>query len=344
MTLEIARSSLRNRLLEGDTAFDLKEQMQTIALIKMWWSLYRAWEEKDTFLKAFKDGRMTVRQGPRISEPDEGLYGSYGGKTSTGGFKAGGTSYPDERYRTGMDSVKERLNPANFSIDGGERLKYKRGLHDLSASLCAPAVPLITKQVRWKFAGEGGKLSKWATIFTPMAQPADHSLFILLRLMAKRLRQAAPEVHRLVREIGLRMTRIKLAAAEDIGAGLSDVSFTGSPKFKYGLKGEGDLDFGRWKNTLDYTSILPKPPESPSPHLKTQGIGSSGPPPPPPPTKDTNTNEIVICYREHAGTRFPLFTAYDGRRFVCLESEASSRWIVNGVIPDRWATTVELQG
>jgi hypothetical protein len=118
MTLEIARSSLRNRLLEGDTAFDLKEQMQTIALIKMWWSLYRAWEEKDTFLKAFKDGRMTVRQGPRISEPDEGLYGSYGGKTSTGGFKAGGTSYPDERYRTGVDSVKERLNPANFSIDG----------------------------------------------------------------------------------------------------------------------------------------------------------------------------------------------------------------------------------
>lgn len=346
MSLEVARDTLTEQLLSG-FAFEPEEHKNTCDLIDRWWFFYKHWEERDTFLDAFKAGRMTVRQGPASQ-----TYGEYQGKDSGIAFAASRGEdralYPGERYRVGIDSIKERMNPANLAtLDGGERLKYKHGLHDLSASLCTPNVPQLSKQVRWK--NEAGKLSEWITIFMPVAEPFDHTLFILLNLKAKRARNASPEIFRKVREMSKQMTRIKLAAPEDIGAGLRDVSTNNIPKFKYGNKGDSELDFSRFKNALDYTSILPKPsapkPPVPMPTPSVSGPGStSGPPPPPPPmqTGATSTNEIVLCYRQHAGDRFPLFTQWDGRYFTCLPGESGSKWIVNGRIPDRWAQTVEL--
>ena len=342
MSLEEARSNLRLKLLDGDTAFEPDQQKDTLDLIDKWWTFYKIWEGKDTFVKAFNEGRMTIRQGP-VSQ----TYGEYNGKSSTGGFLADNVAYPTERYRTGMDSLKERMNPDNLArLDNGERMKYKHGLHDLSASLCTPNIPLITKQVRWK--NEQGKLSDWITIFMPMAQQEDLTLFTLLNLMAKRTRNACPDIFNRVRYISKRMTRMKLAAGEDIGAGLSNQSWNGVPKFKYGLKPDSDLNMNRFKNTLDYKSILPKtttptPTSQPVP-VQTMPSGSIPPPPPPMKKDDTSTNEIVMCYREHQGERFPLFTRFNdkARAFVCLPDETGANYIQNRRIPDKWALTVEV--
>jgi hypothetical protein len=337
MTLEGSRSNLRAKLL-GDSAFEISEQRNTLELITKWWRCYKAWEERDTFLAAFKAGRMTVRQGPRSQ-----LYGAYKGQSSTAGFLAGEVSYENERYRTGVDSIKERMNPGNLAtMEGGERMKYTHGLHDLSASLCTPTIPRITKQVRWK--NEKGKLSDWITIFMPVADPEDHTLFILLNLMTKTSKTAGAEIKETVRYMSKRMTRIKLAAAEDIGAGLTNISTTGGTKFRYGLKKDEELNFARFKNALDYTSILPKPstPAPPPVLTQTHTSGPSAPLPPMPPSKSTSTNEIVLSYREHEGDRFPLFTQWNGKAFACLEGESGSKWILNGEIPDQWPTTVEL--
>lgn len=338
MSLQIARSNLRSKLLT-DTAFEPQEQRDTLELIDKWWFQYKEWEERDTFVGAFKEGRMTIRQGPHSQ-----TYGWYQGRHSGTDFVAEKQVYEKERYRTGVDSIKERLNPDNLAtLETGERMKYTHGLHDLSASLGTPTIPQISKQLRWK--NETGKLSDWVTIFMPLAEPEDHGLFILLNLMAKRLKIASPLVYERVRYMSKRMTRLKLAAAEDIGAGLSNHSVTELPKFKYGVKRESDLDFARFKNTLDYTSILPKattPKPVSQPMPKPTFTSGSIPPPPPPKAADTNTNEIVISYREHKGDRFPVFTQWNGGAFVCLPGEPGSKWFQRERVPDYWQKTVEL--
>jgi hypothetical protein len=347
-------------------AFDENEHKNTLECINVWWWYYKEWEGRDTFLAAFKQGRMTIRQGPALQ-----TYGEYQGKPAEFAFGANrGTEekvpYPQDRYRTGMDSVKERLDPSNFGMDSGERLKYKKGLHDLSGSLCTPVIPLITKQLRWKHA----ELSQFVTIFMPMAEPEDIALFHLLNSMAKVARTARPEIHSRVKELNRQMSRIKLAEAGDIGSGLRDVAPLNSnvPKFRYGFKqtqipdqkGEPTgQDLRRRNNALNYKSILPTPPTPIVPtsntsmsntsmsNTSTSVISTSGAPPPPPPmptTLTSNMNEIVIAYRQHEGTRFPLFTRWQdtAKAFVCLKDEPGSTRIGKGMIPDRWALTVEV--
>ena len=52
---------------------------------------------------------------------------------------------------------------------------------------------------------------------------------------------------------------------------------------------------------------------------------------------------IVVAYREHEGDRFPIFTKFDIHKgFLCHPDEASSRYIVGGVIPNNWERTVEM--
>ncbi|HEY0264982.1 MAG TPA: hypothetical protein VGC07_10715 [Granulicella sp.] len=307
------------------TAFDKKEQKNTLDLVEKWWLSYKAWEERDTFIAAFRQGRMTIRQAP-ASE----TYGEYMGKDGGTAFGARRGDeerkpYPKERYRVGMDSIKDRLKPSNFGMDGGERLKYKHGLHDLSGSLCAPTVPLLSKQVRWKW----GKLSEWITIFMPMAQPEDLELFSLLNSLAKQSQATWPEMYIRVAEMRKQMSRIKLADSVDIGAGLHDVSPPDSdvPKFRYGVKQPLDsnraltgVDLVRSQKALNYTSILPTGPAN------------------------SNTNEIVIAYRQHAGVRFPLFTRWNAEEnaFLCFEDEPSSKTVIDKKIPDAWERTLQV--
>ncbi len=324
MPIEVSRAKLRLRLI-SDKAFNQGEESSTLALINEWWSFYKAWERDDTFLRAFKEGRMTVRQGP-LSQ----TYGDYEKTKGDVAFSArrGDVEkkpYPNERYRTGVDSLKQRLKPSSFGMEHGERLKYKHGLHDLSGSLCTPTIPNITKQLRWKW----GDLEKYITIFMPMAKPPDIEVFHLLNTMAKQARTQQPLIYDRVAELRKRMTRIKLAEKGDIGAGLHDVAPDGAtkPKLRYGMKAVPDqagvptgVDLARHEKALDYTSILPLP------------------------TKKSNMNEIVIAYRHHEGTRFPLFTQWNSewQAFVCLRDEPSSNYIVDGLIPDEWARTIQV--
>lgn len=321
MSLYKSRAVLRLRLLSGE-AFNKGAEAKTLALMEDWWFHYKAWERQDTFLAAFRQGRMTIRQGP-----DSQTYGVYQGRDSGIAFTARrgeveGKAYPAERYRTGVDSVKERLNPSTFGMDQGERLKYKHGLHDLSGSLCTPAIPKITSQVRWKW----GKLASWVTIFMPMAQPEDLATFHLLNSKAKQARAEQPNIYARVADMRRQISRIKLADSVDIGAGLHDVAADGSdPKLRYGRKELGDkgqptgVDLERQKKALDYPSILPTS------------------------AKATNMNEIVIAYRQHEGIRFPLFAKWNKEKnaFECLPDEPSSKTIAGELIPDTWADTVQ---
>ncbi len=358
MSLSFNRASLKYQLL-GGTAFNEDQQATTLRLMNKWWDSYKIWEGHDRFLAAFKEGRMTIRQAPGVAT----TYGEFEGKKSDVNFSVnrgteGKVNYPKERYRVDVGAMRERLNPANFGrMEGGERLKYKRGLHDLSASLCVPSIPLLTKQMRWKPTNVPGKADNWITVFMPMAQPEDMELFSVLNSMAK----LAPQAIRLrVAEMRRRMSRIMFADSVDIGAGLRDNAAPGSdPKFRYGqtspLSHSGNLtgqDLLRAQKALNYPSILPKPPSSlpktplPPPIIPSGVSGSPPPPPSPPggPGNDGNVNEVVVAYREHEGVRFPLFTQYDNMRgcFHCLKDDPSSYSFPEGRIPNHWARTVEV--
>lgn len=347
MDLDTYRAQLKERLNSGN-AFDPSNGEETMRLAELWWQFYKIWEKKDRFKAAFEQGRMTVRQIPipkgMESKPIgeikdyEIQYGNYQGRAGEAAFgiRRGDVekqSYPNERYRVGTAALKERLNPANFGMDKGERLKYATGLHDMSASLCVPNLPKLTDQVRWKYQ----ELAVRVTVFMPLALPADMEVFFLLNASAKAARATFPKGYHRTTEMRRRMTRIKLVDGEDIGAGLSDVSAPNSttPKIRYGMKGElvngrlSGIDATRAQNVFNYTKI-PKT----EPVLVKPKYGA-------PVLVTKSTNEIVISYRQHEGDRFPLFTKYDTRAnaFICHPGEPSSAYIKQ--IPNEWARTIE---
>jgi hypothetical protein len=327
VSLQFFRATLTLKLLmllESKTFSDPGNERDILYYINQWWLHYKAWEGRDRFVTAVREGRMTIRQ----SAPDPFFYGEYQGRQMfPGGFSARhgdveSEKYPNERIRVGFDSLKERLDPSNFGMDKGERLKYKKGLHDLSGSLLTPTIDLVTNQVRWKW----GKLSSWITIFMPMAQPEDLVLFGLLNSMAKEARATQPAIYTRVVEMRKRMTRMKFADSQDFKSGMLNTGTNERPNLKYGPKGSVDQngkltgdDLLRYKKALDYKSILP-----------TDG-------------RKENMNEIVVSFREHEGVRFPLFTRWnsDAKAFLCLPDEASSKSIVGGQVPNDWVQTVE---
>jgi hypothetical protein len=194
-------------------------------------------------------------------------------------------------------------------------------------------------------------------------------VFYLLNDMSKRVKTQSPKIYEAV--VGMRrsMSRLKLGAAEDIGAGLFDISprpHVDPPKFRYGLKakpGESPMTLqenqDRMQAVLRYKGIV---------KLQRE--------------RQSESNEVVIAYREHAGDRFPLYTKWiheaepavvdtpkpvvpvftgsgppppppgpppgqkvkkqrSEGRFVCLVGEPSSKYILGGAIPNEWAETKE---
>lgn len=266
-------------------------------------------------------------------------YGTYKGNAGDAAFgirreDVEKQSYPNERYRVGTLALEERLDPANFGMDKGERLKYRTGLHDMSGSLCVPTLAKLTDQVRWKHK----ELAVRVTVFMPLALLADMEVFSMLNAGAKAAPDSYPQGYLRVTEMRRRMTRIKLVDGEDIGAGLRDVSAPNSttPKIRYGMKEElvngklSGIDATRGQNVFNCTKI-PKT----EPVLVTPKYGS-------PVLVTKSTNETVIAYRQHEGDRFPLFTKYDtkAKAFICHPGEPSSAYIKQ--IPDEWARTVEV--
>lgn len=323
MSLDITRKYL-NAYLEGKNSIGRAEEAGVLMLVKAWFEAYKRWEFDDQFLKAFKEGRMSIRQGPVSKTYKDDFSVKRLGELQSQG-------YPGHQYSVGMDSLKERLKPDNFldnheAIDRAERLKYKMGLHDLSASLLNPRKPTISEQQRWKHSGE--KRDRWIAIFMPLPQPLDLALFHQLNTLAKRSATQCPSLYAELVDIRSKMTRVKLAAPVDMSAGLRNIAPAGAPPhFSYGLKrplgpngGLTGEDQARYEFALHYTDIL------------SFQTGSS--------------NEIVIAYRRHASTRFPLFARWNDtdQVFVCVKDEESSTSIPAGFIPDAWEKTVQVVG
>ena len=180
--------------------------------------------------------------------------------------------------------------------------------------------------MRWKH----GETRVRITVFMPLAWPADLEALYLLNAAAKAAQDTFPKGATLrTTEMRRRMTRIKLAEGEDIGAGLRDVSAQNSnkPKIRYGMKEElvdgrlSGIDATRAQNVFNYTKVPKTEPVWVQPMLRGQKIGV--------PVEITkSTNEIVIAYRQHEGDRFPLFTKYDSRKggaFICHPSRRARR-------------------
>ena len=159
---------------------------------KVWFEDLKEWEKQETFTRAYLDGRMT-------------------GRSFNPGAKLGQINVPVVNQKinldTGFTGMTGRLNPENFAA----KKKNELGLHDLSAVLLRPSLP-ISKQL---FSNTGIK----ALMFVPLPDPADLRVFALLAQMAKA--NPSSPLHAVYLTIRASFTRIKLGADYDMHSGFS---------------------------------------------------------------------------------------------------------------------------
>lgn len=285
-----------------------------------WWAAYKKWEAADTFDEAFQDGRMTVRTfgadfdyqksktfaKGTIDVADRLIFadGQYTAPTeSQKNFHYARYNWPTgvekEKYwaRRGIDS-SPFANPANFA---SREKKYEEGLHDLSASLLNPHLPIF-EQIH--NSEQGAHFS-----FLPISKEGDQTLIFDLTRHAKDLRNQLPQLYLLTRNCRAEMTRLKVAQELDMGTGYVLVPASkpgGGPQYKlrYGLKDRmtvpgratgvpvtRQIYAARQKAAREFKSIL---------------------------GKREGKNEIIIAIRKHAGP-FPLFAIRDGEELACYQ-------------------------
>lgn len=340
MALDDSRRKLLDKLnMPGDkTALGTSNAI--IKLVNDWWADYKTMEETDTFMAAMTEGRLTVRQSPRVNViPEISMKKLHvRGEESRGG-----------KFDTGVDGVKLRMNPANFeqlpevkksglavaqrweTKQTERRGKYVYGLHDLSASLLDPLRPTLTEQLN----STDGKLLNYDEVFMPVASEEDHQVYCLLSKHAKSNREHVAksasvdehgELYSLMVKIRRSMTRIKLAEDKDMHCGFIDIRKIGSEvsKYRYGLGAMTDkgvktpkVTEAREKAALHYKSITAL--------ARTTGSGY---------------NEIIIAYREHKSPLFPIIARWNGTAFDIL-TRGGVPVTVAKTIPDLWANFVE---
>lgn len=334
MSLDHTRSLLKQNIV-ADNTFSSERGKRLVQLANDWFNDYKDWEKDDRFLTAIDEKRMCISQRGLDTVIGDGKPAWLGVKDQDkqqGNVQS--VQYKTLTYRTGVDSLKERLNPANFGRAEGEitRLKYKLGLHDLSASLMNPKKPTISEQARWDL---DGTKKDWPIVFMPLPKMEDLVVFNMLNLLHKEWRKGGhDDLAETVAFVRRRMTRVKLAQDSDMGAGLINVNPGGSgdpnkAKFRYGLADvqskkiteklwlpvykEG-VSLLRQAKALEYQSILA--------------------------TQQGSSNEIVVAFRQHKSPRFPIITQWTGNGCTVLGDP--SPYIKGNLIPDQWATTVEL--
>ncbi|MEJ8857566.1 hypothetical protein WKW79_23545 [Variovorax robiniae] len=335
--LSQVRALLRQHIVVNEP-FSAPRAKQIAQLASDWFIEYKEWEKADRFLAAVRDKRMCISQRGTDTVIGAGNRSNPAHLGVKDQDKQGGTTqkilYKTLSYRTGVDSLKERLDPANFgsSPQGEEitRLKYKLGLHDLSASLMNPDKPTIKEQARWELDPIGSK-SKWPLVFMPLPKQKDLVVFNLLNLLHKEWRTAGHlDLAETVARIRRRMTRVKFAQDSDMGAGLINANPAGSgdpnlAKFRYGMADvqgkEGTtltvyikgISLVRQAKALEYQSILA--------------------------TQTSSSNEIVVAFRQHDSPRFPMIGLWNGNG---VDLEGGPTGIQGNFIPNNWASTVEL--
>lgn len=253
---------------------------ELIPLIKKWFMDLKDWERTDTFTKAFRDDRMTIRHIDIVG----GRGGSWNMPT--------GASITLARDAA---SIHERMDSKKFFDSDKSNLASQKnllGLHDLSAHLLTHT-RFISQQLKM--------YEKAYMFFMPLPMMADLQLFSVLNQKAKKEVEGTATM----REIRSKLTRVKLAQASDMGATFKDINPAGQiPKFRYGFEGTiiGEETRGkavkigraatdeeleaRKTNALNYKTILLNP--------------------------VVTVNEIIVAFRSHASPLFPFFALRQG--------------------------------
>lgn len=331
MSVDLMRERLKQEIVL-DEPFSVERARRVDRAAMDWFHAYKEWERDDKFLDAVRDKRMCISQRGMNTVIGDGNPAYLGVKDHDKQGK--GTQkvlYKELTYRTGVDSVKDRLNPSNFGSNSGPitRTKYKLGLHDLSASLMNPDKPTIKEQARWDL---DGSKKDWPIIFMPLPPHADIAVYRLLGALHKEWRKDGHDLLiTTLDHIRRRFTRVQLAQDSDMGAGLINMYTRGSgdpnrAKFRYGMADVQSVEkSGSWVPVFQKGISVARRAKA----LEYQSILSS---------QQGSSNEIVVAFRQHASPRFPIITQWDGTGCKLMEA---SPYIKDSFIPDRWATTVE---
>jgi hypothetical protein len=324
--LKIARNDVIS-LLEREKLHSTESWMRNEHLIKKWLDALKAWEQKETFARAFLDDRMTIRgmgvaekhrsaveaeqkmyQTPKLSKTEQEKANIQG---AVGTFSRPESGVTNMKLYYGVKGVLARANPTNFTPEPegwtgpakkplgraainirppGWSKKYWLGLHDLSASLLK-GTKLITEQRKWYTD------SVW--VFMPIPKQEDLILFNCLNTASKET-GASAAFRQYMRVIAGQMTRLKFAECTDMHTTYTDI---GGPhslypsqggKIRYGLTGidndhpiTQDDILRRKQNALHYKRIL---------------------------SDNKAVTEVVIAYRCHGDgkTAFPMFATQAG--------------------------------
>ncbi len=336
MSLPHARAALKQTLLV-DAPFSVERARRVDQLAMDWFNAYKDWERADTFKDAITEGRMCISQRGEDTVIGDGNPAWLNAKDiDQQGPRTQATQYRDLRYRTGVDSVKDRLKPSNFGVNTKPlasgvmitRMKYKLGLHDLSASLFNPAKPRISEQARWDL---NGSKKDWPILFMPLPAPADLVVYDLLSTLRRDWRtQGNDMLVTTVDHIRRRMTRVKFAQDSDMGAGLINAFSAGSgdpnrAKFRYGMADvQSELRGQTWVPVYRQGISLVRRAKA----LEYQSILA---------TQAGSSNEIVVAFRQHANPEFPVITRWDGAGCRVLEGGTS---IPGAFIADTWRETL----
>lgn len=290
--------------------------------VKAWWVEYKDWERGDTIAKAYEQQRLTVKGTSTMDLPISAQIEDQWGrghefnkpKAAVKGIGAQwAQNAPPEPYRIKKTnaSIRERLKPEVFVPAQGGSRKTDLGLHDLSAGLMNPKVPISEQQYKTPEA-------KQTYVFMPLSAAGDQALFQNINQLGKQFRNEQPAFYELIRDIRSKMTRIKLAAEHDMATSFYVVKGTEKelrPQFKFGLLGNTSVskfDLQR-KHITDGTKFeeenknvvtMPTTPEIRQArqlaaiNFQTLVLGQMN-----------SYGEVVISYREHAGS-FPKFATF----------------------------------
>jgi hypothetical protein len=253
-----------------------------------WFTDVKVEESRDTFYKAYKDSRMTVRA--ILESRQTGHYAP----TTPVRIRGDPDGVKGERYiRTmqGVAGVKARMDDSNWVLQGSitsEKAKYKDGLFDVSATLLDGTRRLkIGDSPNQMYRASGD--ATW--VFMPVSPEEDMCIFFMLNRLAKSPLTDSRGFKQFVQYMKSRLTRIKFAFEGDAGATFMDFSPRGElhPKFKYGFGKmmPGDATDEEIKQrklaAVEYKKVL---------------LGR-------------NRNEIILAYRQHGtraqGSIFPLY-------------------------------------
>ena len=214
------------------------------------------------------------------------------------------TPYEGLTYDVSVKGIKLRMNPENFlSPKNFKSSKYKLGLHDLSASLLNPNRKISDKQTYNNLKNSDSHGLK--AVFMPLPRQEDLELFHMLNSVSKKYPDQI-EFYNLIRGYRSKMTRLKQAYERDLASGcfVLNPDNTVNPKFRRGIGGtlkissdksrtfETDKERNKEITILKdkavfYKDILPRS------------------------TREKAVNEIIISYRHHGNTNFPIIATWD---------------------------------